>query len=81
MDLFQIIVSIGGAAVGGYVRYVHSELAAVKHDQKNLQAVVTTLREIIPQRYATNEALRETMKEVRETLLRIEDKLDRKVDK
>jgi hypothetical protein len=81
VDLHQILLWLCGFAVAAYVRFIQTELAAVKHDQKNLQAVVTTLREVIPQRYAINEALRETMKEVRETLLRIEDKLDRKVDK
>jgi hypothetical protein len=81
VELHQILLWVCGFAVAAYVRAVQAELSAVKHDQKNLQAVVTTLREIIPQRYATNEALRETMREVRETLLRIEDKLDQKADK
>lgn len=77
----HIALWVCGFAVAGYVRIVQAELNTLKHDLKNANQALSNLRELIPERYATTLALRETMKEVREALQRIEDKIDKKADK
>jgi hypothetical protein len=81
VDLQTIALWICGFAVAAYVRAVQAELRAVKINLEQTQTVLNNFRELVPQRYATNEAMREIMRDVRETLQRIEDKLDKKVDK
>lgn len=85
---FGIVCSLATAAMSLWVKALRDDLAQMKHDHKNLQTIVSNLREAIPQRYATIEDLRDSItsnekatERVLDTLVRIENKLDGKMDK
>lgn len=84
MDLqtgFTVACAIASGALSLWIRTLQADIAQMKHDHKALQQVISNLREAIPQRYATIDDLRESVKAMTDTLHRIESKLDNKADK
>lgn len=85
---FDIVLVVGMSGMGLYVRSLETAASQLRmgmesltRDHKNLQYLVSDMRESIPMTYATNPELQEAMREVRAGLQRIEDKLDKKADK
>lgn len=77
MDYQTIINLIGGAALGAagwFARRVWDAMDRMARDHANL-------REELPKTYVTKDDFKDALREVRELLERIDQKLDRKVDK
>ena len=78
---FTVACAIASGALSLWTNSLRSDLSQMKHDHKALQQLVSNLREAIPQRYATIDDLRDSIKLMTDTLHRIESKLDSKADK
>lgn len=78
---FSTVCSVAIAAVSLWVKSVRDELTSMKKSQESLTTNLSSLREMIPQRYATVDDVRKSVDRVMDTLNRIEAKLDNKADK
>lgn len=85
---FTLACAIASGSLGLVAKALRDEINQMKHDFKNLQNIVTNMRENIPQRYATIDDLNtsiavaeRTAERVFNLLERIETKLDTKMDK
>lgn len=85
---FNVALIVAGGGVSLYIHSVKEEHKRMRHDHNSLAQSVTTLREAIPQRYATIDDLNRSVDQVSmrvgdmvTTLNRIEGKIDRKADK
>lgn len=77
MDSQTLINLVGGAAIGAsgwFARRVWDAMDRMSRDHADL-------REELPKTYATKNDLKDSLREVRELLERIDAKLDRKLDK
>lgn len=77
MDFQTLINLVGGAAIGAagwFARRVWDAMDSLRADH-------SSLREELPKTYVSRDDFRESMREVKELLVSINNKLDRKLDK
>lgn len=75
---FQSVINLGAgaalAAIGWFARQLWEA-------NKEIRADLARLREELPKYYVTKDDFRDAIREVKELLVAISDKLDRKADK
>jgi hypothetical protein len=73
-DLYNIIVGVGGAAIGWVLKVVWDSVNSLQSDVKTLERVLHT-------KYVSKDDYKTDIQEVKEILKQIFDRLDRKADK
>ena len=73
-DLYNIIVGIGGAAIGWVLKVVWESVRALQTDMKIIEKDLHT-------KYVTKDDYRADIQELKDMLKAIFERLDRKVDK
>lgn len=76
-DAFNIVYGIAALLGGWTLKGFYDAINELRHEDGALHDRVTKLATSLPDTYAR----RDDMKEIKETLVRIESKIDRKVDK
>lgn len=75
--LFNLIGGLATLGLSGYVSYVHKQLAALKKENEVTKDELHAFELRVAREHPTDD----DMREIKATLLRIEAKLDQKVDK
>ncbi len=73
-DLYNIIVGVGGAAIGWVLKVVWESVRALQTDMKIIEKDLHT-------KYVTKDDYRADIQELKDMLKAIFERLDRKVDK
>jgi hypothetical protein len=73
-DLYNIVVGVGGAAIGWVLKVVWDSVNALQADMKTLERVLHT-------KYVSKDDYRSDIQEIKEMVKAIFDRLERKVDK
>lgn len=80
MEIQQLLNWIGGIAtvcLSGYVTFVHARMEQLKKDNEKTAKELSEFKLDVAKNHPTDS----DMRDIREALIRIEAKLDRKVDK
>lgn len=81
LAVVQGLLTLVGVLLGWLIKGLFSSIAELKHADGNLAQSVTELRIALPERYVSKQDFVQMGDNIFEALRRIEDKLDRKVDK
>jgi len=73
-EMYNIIVGVGGAAIGWVLKVVWDSVQALQRDIKEIEKEVHT-------NYVHKDDFRQDIQEVKDILKQIFDKLDKKADK
>jgi hypothetical protein len=73
-DLYNIIVGVGGAAIGWVLKVVWDSVNSLQNDVKALERTLHT-------KYVSKDDYKTDIQDLKEMLKAIFDRLDRKVDK
>jgi hypothetical protein len=78
---FQIAMSIAAFLFGWFVRVLFQRIDRLEVADEKLTAAINEMRVDLPQHYVAKSDFRQMGDNIFEALRRIEDKLDKKVDK
>lgn len=81
LAVVQGLLTLVGVLLGWLIKGLFNSIAELKHADGNLAQSVTELRIALPERYVSKSDFVQMGDNIFEALRRIEDKLDRKVDK
>ena len=76
-NFFNVLISVAGAAVAWFIKVIYDQIKELKFTDERLADSVDEIKE----NYARRDDVHDFVIEIKATLLRIENKLDGKVDK
>jgi len=76
-NFFNVVISVAGAAVAWFIKVIYDQIKELKSTDERLAESVDEIKA----NYARRDDVRDFVIEIKATLLRIENKLDKKVDK
>jgi hypothetical protein len=76
-NFFNVLISVAGAAVAWFIKVIYDQIKELKCTDERLADSVDEIKA----NYARRDDVHDFVIEIKATLLRIENKLDAKVDK
>lgn len=80
-DAFNVAMTLVAFLGGWLVKTMRDDIRELKETDSRLADAVNNLRVDLPEKYVHKDEFRASLTPIHEILRRIEDKLDRKVDK